>query len=183
MNGEIQLDKINNKKKINALKKVKNVFRLKLFIFVITVIIINIVSLYLWNNYRIVTDEKGEKTIERVTFNSKYINNQTNVIIKTKQRVDENTIDGYIYQTIILTINENGKCINTREKREGYTKEGIQVEYSKLKEIEDVADVYSNVEIIDNSIYYNDNTRNNLLRDKIIDDIKVSTELQSVEEY
>ena len=102
---------------------------------------------------------------------------------KTKQRVDENTIDGYIYQTIILTINENGKCINTREKREGYTKEGIQVEYSKLKEIEDVADVYSNVEIIDNSIYYNDNTRNNLLRDKIIDDIKVSTELQSVEEY
>ena len=64
-----------------------------------------------------------------------------------------------------------------------YTKEVLQVEYSKLKEIEDVADVYSNVEIIDNSIYYNDNTRNNLLRDKIIDDIKVSTELQSVEEY
>lgn len=183
MKGEIKLDKINNQKKINALKKVRNRFRLKLFIFLIIVIIINIIGFYLWNNYRIVTNDDGTKSIERYTFSRSSVNNDTNIIIKTKSKLIENTIDGYVYRTIILTINEKGKCVNYREKIEGYTKEGFEEEYNVMLDREKNSSVFTNIKMSEDSIYYNNNTANNMEKEKIVNLIKTSTEVESVEEY
>lgn len=183
MKGEIKLDIINNKKRINALKKVRNRFRLKLFIFLITVIIINIIGIYLWNNYRIITNENGEKVIERITFSNKDTNNYTNVIIKIKKNETDNTINGYIYRTIILTINEKGICVNDRERIEGYTKEGLENQYKIMRDLENSIGSCTNVEIIESCIYFNDGLRNNQTKEKIINDIKSSNEIESIEEY
>lgn len=183
MQGDIQLEKINNSKKINALKKVRNRYRRIVVISVLVVILIGIIGLYWWNNYRIVKDENGKTVIERFTFDRRNISYETNVIISYKDIQTENTIDGYIYTTLVLTINKNNICINTREQIKGLNEEGILYEYNELKNTENVTSILTNVKMIDNTIICNNNTYNGKSKDEIIDNIKKNLEVIELIEY
>ncbi len=160
MQGDIKLEKINNSKKINALKKVKRRYRRIVIISILAVILIWIISLYCWNNYRFVKDENGKTVIERFTFDKKNISNYKNIIIKYKNLQSEGTIDGYAYTTYILTVNEKGIVINTRVKEEGFEEQELERLYESYKIDENVAKVVSNVQKVNNSIIYNNNTMN-----------------------
>lgn len=183
MQGDIQLEKINNSKKINALKKVKRRYRRITVISILIVILVIIIALYLWNNYRFVTDENGKIVIERFTFDSRNISYETNVIISYKDTQTENTIDGYRYTTLVLTINENNICTNTREQIKGLNEEGILYEYTELKNTENATNILTNVKISNNTIIYNNNTYNGKSKDKIIEKIKKNLEVIEIIEY
>lgn len=183
MQGDIKLEKINNSKKINALKKVKRRYRRIVIISILVVILIGIISLYCWNNYRFVKDENGKTVIERFTFNNRNISYETNVIISYKDIQTENTIDGYRYTTLVLTINKNNICINTREQIKGLNEEGILYEYNELKNTENVTSILTNVQRIDDTIICNNNTYNGKSKDEIIDNIKKRLEIIELIEY
>lgn len=183
MQGDIQLEKINNSKKINALKKVKRRYRRITVISILLVILVIIIALYLWNNYRFATDENGKIVIERFTFDSRNISYETNVIISYKDTQTENTIDGYRYTTLVLTINENNICTNTREQIKGLNEEGILYEYTELKNTENATNILTNVKICNNTIIYNNNTYNGKSKDEIIEKIKKNLEVIEIIEY
>lgn len=183
MQGDIQLEKINNSKKINALKKVKRRYRRITVISILLVILVIIIALYLWNNYRFATDENGKIVIERFTFDSRNISYETNVIISYKDTQTENTIDGYRYTTLVLTINENNICTNTREQIKGLNEEGILYEYTELKNTENATNILTNVKISNNTIIYNNNTYNGKSKDEIIEKIKKNLEVIEIIEY
>lgn len=182
MQGDIQLEKINNSKKINALKKVKRRYRRITVISIMIVILVIIIALYLWNNYRFVTDENGKITIERFTFDKSKTSNYTNTIVETKI-LQDNTIDGYLYITYYLTI-DNNKCINVRIKEEGYLdSKDMQLEYKNLKVGEEIAKIYSNVKIDETSIIYTDNKLNGKNKDDLINELKINMEIENIYEY
>lgn len=183
MQGDIQLEKINNSKKINALKKVKRRYRRITVISILIVILVIIIALYLWNNYSLITDENGKITIERFTFDSRNISYETNVIISYKDTQTENTIDGYRYTTLVLTINENNICTNTREQIKGLNEEGILYEYTELKNTENATNILTNVKISNNTIIYNNNIYNGKSKDEIIEKIKKNLEVIEIIEY
>lgn len=183
MQGDIQLEKINNSKKINALKKVKRRYRRITVISILLVILVIIIALYLWNNYRFATDENGKIVIERFTFDSRNISYETNVIISYKDTQTENTIDGYRYTTLVLTINENNICTNTREQIKGLNEDGILYEYTELKNTENATNILTNVKISNNTIIYNNNTYNGKSKDEIIEKIKKNLEVIEIIEY
>lgn len=183
MQGDIQLEKINNSRKINALKKVKRRYRRITVISILLVILVIIIALYLWNNYRFATDENGKIVIERFTFDSRNISYETNVIISYKDTQTENTIDGYRYTTLVLTINENNICTNTREQIKGLNEEGILYEYTELKNTENATNILTNVKISNNTIIYNNNTYNGKSKDEIIEKIKKNLEVIEIIEY
>lgn len=183
MQGDIQLEKINNSKKINALKKVKRRYRRITVISILLVSLVIIIALYLWNNYRFATDENGKIVIERFTFDSRNISYETNVIISYKDTQTENTIDGYRYTTLVLTINENNICTNTREQIKGLNEEGILYEYTELKNTENATNILTNVKISNNTIIYNNNTYNGKSKDEIIEKIKKNLEVIEIIEY
>lgn len=183
MQGDIKLEKINNSKKINALKKIKRRYRRIVIISILAVILIGIISLYCWNNYRFVKDENGKTVIERFTFDKKNISNYKNTVINVKKKQDY-TKDGYIYITYFLTVDNNNKCINVRIKMEGYSNdEYLQLEYNEIKIGEEVSKIYGNVKRDEKSIIYNDNTLNGEDKDKFIEKLKLSMEIESIFEY
>jgi hypothetical protein len=184
MQGDIQLEKINSSKKINALKKVKNRYRRIAIISILCVILIGIIGLYFWNNYRFVTDDNGKVSIQRFTFDSRNISNYKNVIIRYKQEQKSGTLDGYVYTIIVLTVNEKNICINTREMEYGFDEEELTRLYNELKNAEVVAKILSNVEIVnDNAIIYNNNTQNGKDKDLIIQNFKKCFNDLLIEEY
>lgn len=183
MQGEIKLEKINNLKKIDALKKVRNRYRKIIVISVLIVILIGILGLYLWNNYRIVTDENGKVSIERFTFDKRNISKNTNTIIKYKEEQEQGTIDGYRYITLILTVNEKNICVNTRVKEEGYIEDELENVYERAKLDENVAKVITNIEKIENGIIYNNNTKNGKSKEEIITYLERNIETIEIIEY
>ena len=168
MQGDIQLEKINNSKKINALKKVKRRYRRITVISILLVILVIIIALYLWNNYRLITNENGKITIERFTFDKSNASNYKNVIINYRYEQNNGTIDGYVYTIYILTFNRRDVCINARKKVDGYDSKELNHVYMEEKNAEKLNQTSTNVQIVGDALIYNDNNKNGKSKDELI---------------
>ncbi len=166
MTEEIKQEKINPSKELNIFKKVKNRYRL-ITLFCTCIIFVIIFGLFYFNqNYKFYKDENNKISIKRITFDKNNYSDNTYLIIKTKQ-LEKNTLDGYTYNTIFISLNAENKCINIRQKVEGYTSEGI----ANIKDFFNRMDgksPMSNLKIEDSTIYYNDNNYNGKLKDDIV---------------
>lgn len=182
MKGDFKLENIHHKQEIHALKKVKNRFKLLLIFSIIITIVIAIILMYIYSNYKFEIDENNKISIHRVTFDSNNISHNKNIIITSKRKLRDYTIDGYVYMTTIITFDETNKCVNYREKEDGYSETAIQKQYKVLKKIEETGTI-TNVEIRDNSIYYNDNSMNGRDKDKILETLNKTREDIEFDEY
>lgn len=183
MQGDIQLEKINNSKKINALKKVRNRYRKIVFIFILFVILIAVLGFYMWQNYAIIKEDNGNISIQRITFDKIKISNYTNVIIKYKLEQEEGTLDGYAYTILLLTFNEKNICVNAREQIYGFTDNELNRLYEELKSTENITQVLTNVKKINDTIIYNNNAKNGKDKNQIIESLTNSTYVVELLEY
>ena len=166
MRGEIQLNKINNNRKINALKKAKRKYILKFSLILFVVILIVASTVYFLSNYSIKKNEGGHYEIAKTTPDFK-INNCTYVILK-----------GYIDEklkadvTYIATINEKNLCVNIRQISQEYSEEFAQEEYNRLQRAN--FEVVTNIKLQDGRIYQNLNLYNGKTKDELIETFKNS---------
>ncbi|MBP3254950.1 MAG: zf-HC2 domain-containing protein [Clostridia bacterium] len=182
MKGDIKLKKINSKKEINALKKIKNKFRIKSIIFLCIFSLTIVACTFFWNNYSLKVDDNGKLYIKKHTLDKSMINNNQIIMVKSKEKLNNETKDGYIYYTTIITIDDNMKCSGVREKEEGYTDEGIKARYYILEKGES-SGIQTNPKMINNYLYYNNNIANGKDKEEAINTILAYREIIEIEEY
>lgn len=169
MQSDIKLEKADKNIEIKGLKKVKRKIRVQIFLWIIFVIGIFSLGIYINNNYSIYRNEEGKISIK--SYNSKVtVSNSKYLIIKAKKEREE-TKDGYIYITQILTLDEEDKCINMRYIEDGYINERLQSVYYNFKNNENLK-VRTNIEIKDEKLYYNVNSYNMKYKNEIITEMK-----------
>lgn len=155
MGEEIILDKIDEKIKIDYLKKIKN--RNKTIITIIVVIAIAIITtmIVFFNSIGgVALDENGnpqyyEAFIKWITGESKIKTSRvTNIILKNK--------DDKVKATIVMTFDENDICIGARYCVEEETEEKAIEKYNRWKNIENgEIPVITNVRREDKKLIYN----------------------------
>lgn len=174
MKGEIQLNKIQNNQKINALKKAKKIYILKFILILILIVGIAISVVCFFSNYSIKKNDKNQYEIVKTTPDFK-INNCTYVVLK-----------GYIDDklkadiTYIATINEKNICVNIRQISQEYSEEFAQEEYDRLKRAN--FDVVTNVKLQEGRIYQNLNLFNGKTKDELIENFKNSFKNVTIQE-
>ena len=174
MKGEIQLNKIQNNKKINALKKAKKIYILKFILILILIVGIAISVVYFFSNYSIKKNDKNQYEIVKTTPDFK-INNCTYVVLK-----------GYIDDklkadiTYIATINEKNICVNIRQISQQYSEEFAQEEYDRIQRAN--FDVVTNVKLQEGRIYQNLNLFNGKTKDELIENFKNSFKNVTIQE-
>ena len=152
MNGEIKLDKIDESREIDYLKKVRN--RILRFIAVIVLVMLVLTSgiIYMACNYYVQTDENGNKKLVK---NQKIeTTNLSYVKIECQQRIEDLSIseNGNIIRKAIALIDKDGLVLDIRECISGYTSKGLEQEYQRIK---NDSNIFRNVKIIDGKIYFN----------------------------
>lgn len=167
MGENIILDKIDEKKKLDYLKKIKH--RNRVFIGVIigiliTIIIIPIIIISIvWFSYGGVSlDENGNpeylEMFERlITGKSKIKTSRvTNIILKWTWHDTSTTKEGERKTIIVLTFDEKNICIGGRYCYDGFTHEEALKRYNKFKEAEMWENPpITNVKMEDDQIIFN----------------------------
>ena len=174
MKGEIQLNKIQNNKKINALKKAKKIYILKFILILILIVGIAISVVYFFSNYSIKKNDKNQYEIVKTTPDFK-INNCTYVVLKG---YIDNKLKADI--TYIATINEKNICVNIRQISQQYSEEFAQEEYDRIKRAN--FDVVTNVKLQEGRIYQNLNLFNGKTKDELIENFKNSFKNVTIQE-
>lgn len=152
MNGEIKLERIDESREIDYLKKVRNrIVGLICGIVLILIVIASIIS-YIACNYYLKIDENGKKELvknkEIETTNLSYME------IECQQKMDDQSlsINGYVTRKAMALINKDGIVLDIRESISNYTPEGLDKEYKKMiKE----PTIYRDVNIVNEEIYFN----------------------------
>ena len=139
MNGDLQLEKINQDYEINYLKKLK--MRWVNSIWIIGVIIAVIafgVVMYI--------NKKSQMQINNYTF------------LRAETRLPDSACkDGYEDIILVAVIDENGKCKSARVAYKGYTEEGLKEQYENYLLTENM---WSNLQKIGNELHHNINIWN-----------------------
>lgn len=139
MNGDLQLEKINQDYEINYLKKLK--MRWVNSIWIIGVIIAVIafgVVMYI--------NKKSQMQINNYTF------------LRAETRLPDSACkDGYADIILVAVIDENGKCKSARVAYKGYTEEGLKEQYENYLLTENM---WSNLQKIGNELHHNINIWN-----------------------
>ena len=171
MGENIILDKIDEKKKIDYLKKIK--YRNKLIISIIIAIafFIIIVVISFFNSIGgVALDENGnpeyyEAFQKWITGKDKItISKVTNILLKTK--VDN------LETTIIISFDKNDICIGARYCFKGYTEEVLLDKYNNLKNVEnEPIPTIVNVVMRDNKLIYNNNYWNGKNKKEILKEL------------
>lgn len=140
MNGNVEVEEIDQDNEIKYLKVVnKRVKRTIAIVSLIVIIIASCVSLYIYNKSKI------------------QVNNYTFMKAEYVKKDQEGAIDGNIYGTLIAVINERGKCKSVRVVERGYTEEGLEIQTQMID-----AQYNSNVMTENEEIHYNTNIWNGL---------------------
>lgn len=162
MNGDLQLEKINQDYEINYLKKLK--MRWVNSIWIIGVIIAVIafgVVMYI--------NKKSQMQINNYTF------------LRAETRLPDSACkDGYEDIILVAVIDENGKCKSARVAYKGYTEEGLKEQYENYMLLE--ADEITNLQIVGNEIHRNINIWNGSMKDDVKQDWIDSYKIQEIEE-
>lgn len=178
MKNDLQIEIKETKKQLNPLKKIKNRYKIIVAISVLVTIILVLGIIYFKDNYIISKDENGKIKIEKYTIDEKIMANCRHVIIYGKQK-QKDTIDGYLYYTYILSINQDEICVNARVKEEGYTIEKINQKYQSYISNR----LYDNIEKNDKEIIKNDKNYIKKNKNIIIKKIEESIENIVIVEY
>lgn len=160
MRADIPLQKIENKRKINILKKVKRKNILRIFAIFISLLIIFISILYFITNYSIEKDNNGKYIIvsEKVKFK---VPDYTYIILKGYS--NEECTSEIIW---IATINKKDICINIREISQEYSEEEAQKEYDRIKSLN--FKVATNIKLQNARIYQNINLFNGKNKNELV---------------
>ncbi len=177
MEGNIKLDKINEVKKIDALKKVKRKYKLITAVITIIIFLILLGTFYFRNNYTFV-NENNKLMIRRVTFDKNNYSDETYLIIKGNRK-EGGTKNGYAYITAIISINSENKCINMRKIIDGYTTEQIEILKNETNRTNNDG-IISNLKVENEIIYYNDSSFNNKTKNEILELFKTIMTIDSV---
>ena len=144
MNGEVELEQIDQDNEIKYLKGVNKRVRTTIAIVSLIVIIIaSCVSIYVYN--------KSKIQVSNYTFL------KASYIMENR----DDTIDGNVYCTLIAVIDEKGKCKGVRGLEKGYTETGLQVQY---KLTNNFLEKHTNIGIINDELHYNTNEWNGLYK-------------------
>lgn len=112
-------------------------------------------------------------------FNGQYeVSNNTYLFVEY-QETDQNTI-------LILTIDENGICQNTRKIKKAKTEKGIEQineEYNLIDTNKDKDTMHTNCRIEANTLYYNYNVWNGEKKEEIIKKLKQNYSEINIIEY
>ena len=138
MNGDIQLEEIDQEREIKYLKGVKRKVKITIaLVSLIVIIIASCITLYVYNKSKI------------------QVNNYTFLKAEYVKKDQEGTTDGNIYGTLIAVIEPNGKCKSVRVVERGYNEEGLEIQTQMVD-----AQYNSNVMIVNGEIHYNTNIWN-----------------------
>ena len=149
MNGDIKLEKINQNKEINYLKKLRR--RTKLIIFS---------SLLICIFFSIFIDWKADIEVEKRAREISNPNNITHMIATRTSIKDGRKVKAFR----IYTFNKEGICIDMRGIYYNLTKEEVNVMYNSSK---DLTAITTNIKINDNQFYYNDSTYNGMTIEEV----------------
>ncbi len=147
MNGEIKLEEIHQEKEIKYLKKIRR--RVKETIAIVSLIVIVIATGVVGYVYK-----KSQIQVNNYTFMSASY-------IKENQ---EGTIDGNLYCKMIAVFDEEDLCASVRVVEEGYKEDIVKKQYEIKKSF---IDSNTNVDRIDDGIYYNTNYWNGVNKEKV----------------
>lgn len=159
MNGDLQLEKINQDYEINYLKKLKMRWVNSIWIIgvIISVIAFGVV-MYI--------NKKSQMQINNYTF------------LRAETVIDdEDGENGQIEVTLMAVIDEKGRCKSERSIYKGYKKEKIDQQYKNFCEV-----IYSNVQMIDNELHLNYNVDNGKTKEEIKEYWKENYEVKEIEE-
>lgn len=148
MNGDIQLEEIDQEREIKYLKGVKRkVKRTIALVSLIVIIIASCITLYVYNKSKI------------------QVNNYT--FLKAEfVREEKDTKDGKLYSTVLAVIDERGICKSVRIVEKGYTEEYMMEIISDNKKFSK-AKGYMNVIIQGEELHYNINTWNGYNKEEL----------------
>ena len=142
MNGNVEVEEIDQDNEIKYLKVVnKKVKRTIAIVSLIVIIIASCVSIYIYNKSKI------------------QVNNYTFMKAEYVREDRENSVDGNIYGTLIAVIGTNGKCKSVRILENGYREDSIHNQFELMKKYRYLN---TNVAIINNQLHYNTNLWNGL---------------------
>lgn len=117
-----------NGKEIKYLNKIKLKKMSKILMVIIALVIILMLSWWVYTNYRITKDENGKYILERATINENAITNYDIMVLKGKEKNKDE-----IYITWYAIINaENQKCVNIIQELDGYDNKFMENEYQRL---------------------------------------------------
>lgn len=162
MNGEVELEQIDQDNEIKYLKGVNKRVRTTIAIVSLIVIIIaSCVSIYVYNKSKI------------------QVSNYTFLKAGYVREDKEKTIDGNVYGTLIAVIDEKGKCKSVRVVEKGYTQNAISEQYKLMNNF---LKNHTNINIIDDELHYNTNIWNGITKEKVIGRWIREYEINEVEE-
>lgn len=149
MNGDIKLEKINQNKEINYLKKIR--IRIKLII---------LSALLICVFFSLFVDWKAKNEVEKRAKEISNPNNITHMIATRTSKKDGREVKSFR----IYTFNKEGICIDMRGIYDNLTKEEVNVMYNSSK---DLTAITTNIKINDNQFYYNDSTYNGMTIEEV----------------
>lgn len=175
MGEEITLDKIDEKKKIDYLKKIKHRNKLIIgIILAIAILLIIILIKFFTSVGGVAIDENGNPEYyqafkEWITGENKLTTSKvTNILVKSKGNELETTM--------IMTFDKNNVCIGARYCIEGYTREEVLKKYNDLKDVgNQEIPVITNVMMNEDKIIYNYNYWNGKNKEEVLNELRESS--------
>lgn len=186
MGEELTLNKIDENKQINYLKKIKLIQRIKILILIVIMLFIFITFFsFKISSYEVIINENGKVdyiktfwnwlTVPTSTFER---SNISHILVYTKNDVDS---DNPKTLSIIFTFDTSKNiCISTRYCRSGFTTDEFKKEYEEL--IKDNS-IVSNIKIENNRLIYSLNTFNGKSTEEVKDHIYKVYSSSSIFEY
>lgn len=127
-------------------------------------IITAIISYSIYRHYTSFTKVGGftQKEIDKVravsnVANLSLVHITSNILDDTKNYIADDNAEPTITREYILILNKDSKVIDVRAKETGYSIESLEQQYNKLIGINNL---FTNVSIQNNSLYYNTNFLN-----------------------